>query len=59
MLHEEKEDNNDGTDEDMEVKSTVQEEKYEDDTDYTERFTLRMEAGWNPMGERLWRGSHE
>ena len=59
MLQEEKDDENDGTEDDMEVKSTVQEEQYEDDTDYTERFTLKMEAGWNPMGERLWRGAHD
>ena len=61
MLHEEKEDENDGTEDDMEVRSTVQEEEeeYEDDVVYTERFTLRMEAGWNPSGHRLWRGTHD
>lgn len=60
MLHEEKEDENDGTEDDMEVRSTVQEEEeYEDDVDYTERFTLRMEAGWNPHATSLWRGTHD
>jgi len=52
MLQEEKDD----VGGDYEHRTTVEEEEEtEDDVDYTEKFTLKMQAGWTPPGQKLWR----
>ncbi len=58
MLQEEIEAEDNGSSEE-EVHTTTVKEEYEDDVDYTERFTLKMEAGWNPGKESIWRSEQD